>query len=64
MIDPVIAASNDIDKLQNFARKVSDDKIDMAADLFKLFKNLLIKGSGLTITNNEINDIIKVIKFY
>ena len=30
--------SNNIDKIQNLASTVSDDKINMAADLFKLFK--------------------------
>ena len=33
-----MAVSNNIDKIQNLARKVSDNKINMAEDLFKLFK--------------------------
>ena len=30
LINPIMAVSNDIDKVQNLARKVSDDKINIA----------------------------------
>ena len=37
LINPVMAVSNNFDKIHNLGRKVSDDKISMAADLFNLF---------------------------
>ena len=54
--------ANNIDKIQNLASAVSNPKIIIAADLFKLFKKMKMKGSGLALTNNKIKDIIKVIK--
>ena len=62
LVDLVMAVSSNIDKIQNLAKKVSDNKISIAADLFKLFKKVLIRGSGLTLTNNEMKDVIKVIR--
>ena len=44
LIDPVMTVCNNIDKIQNLARKVSDDKINMEADLCKLFKRSTDKG--------------------
>ena len=37
LINPAGAVINNINKIQNLARKVSDDKIDIAADLVKAF---------------------------
>ena len=39
LINSAMAVSNNIDKLQKLARKVLDDKINVVADLFKLFKS-------------------------
>ena len=38
LINPAEAVINNIDKIQNLARKLSDDKSNIAADLFKAFK--------------------------
>ena len=67
MLNPIGTVSKNIDKIQNLAWKVSDDKINLAADVFKIFKKALLEeifkeGSGTTITNNEIEDIIKLIR--
>ena len=39
LINSAMAVSNNTDKLQKLARKVLDDKINVVADLFKLFKS-------------------------
>ena len=43
-----------------------DDKIILAADVFKTFKkvplNKLSEGLGINLTNNERKDIIKVVR--
>ena len=43
---------------------MSDNKVNMAVDLVKAFKEGLLKleGSRITLPKNEIKDIIKVIK--
>ena len=43
---------------------MSDNKVNMAVDLVKAFKEgpLKLEGSRKTLTNNEIKDIMKVIK--
>ena len=44
VINPVMAVSNNIHKMQNLAKKVSYGKINMAADLFQSFKKSVDKG--------------------
>ena len=44
LINPVMAVSKNIHKIQNFAKKVSYGKINMAADLFQSFKKSVDKG--------------------
>ena len=43
---------------------MSDNKVNMAVDLVKAFKEgpLKLEGSRITLPKNEIKDIIKVIK--
>ena len=48
LINPAEAVINNIDKIQNLARKLSDDKSNIAADLFKAFKKASLEGSGIT----------------
>ena len=47
LINPAVAVNN-INKTQNLARTVSDNKINIAAHLFKTFKKILLEGSGIT----------------
>ena len=60
------SAGTIFNRMCNLGRKVADDKIILAADLFKTFKkvpfNKLSGGSGINLTNNEIKDIIKVVR--
>ena len=47
-LDLINPAEAVIDKIENLARKVSDDKINIAADLFRAFKKASLEGSGIT----------------
>ena len=50
LINPATAVINNIDKIQNFARNFSDDKIIIVADLFREIKEASLEGSGITMT--------------
>ena len=48
------------------------NKVNMVANLFKVYKKIpfhnlakyLINGSGITLTNNEIKDIMRVVRSF
>ena len=62
-----------ITKLNNLNKKVSDDQLNKMVDAVNLFRKMptdklsseefdkIFTGSGITLTNNEIKDIIKEI---
>ena len=58
--------SDDIKKVEHLAKKVPDKKINIAVDLIEEIKKWSSKnpnkGSRILITNNEVKDIIKVIR--
>ena len=60
-IYPIGTVFHNIDKVQNLSRKLSDGKINLAADydIQKALDEICKEGSK--ITNNEIKDILKVI---
>ena len=67
LLNPAEAIYKIISKLKNLSNKVSHDKIDeliktavVCRKVMPDFKNIL--GPGITLTNNEIKDIMRVIK--
>ena len=69
--ETVLNVSNDTPIFENILSSVAKKRIDLARDLRKFFLDKqigrlnkeYITGSGISLTNNEIKDILKVIKF-
>ena len=69
--ETVLNVSNDTPIFENILSSVAKKRTDLARDLGKNFldeqidrlNKEYITGSGISLTNNEIKDILKVIKF-
>ena len=69
--ETVLNVSNDTPIFENILSSVAKKRTDLARDLGKNFLDKqidrlnkeYITGSGISLTNNEIKDILKVIKF-